>query len=72
MVDQDNHWKSSQRRIWNDMACEERICMIERNGERRLEQKLLTLASQDNGIKTDVVVIVVVVVVVVEHQFLNI
>ena len=52
------------------MACEERICMIERNGERRLEQKLLTLASQDNGIKTDVVVIVVVVVV--EHQFLNI
>ena len=31
---------------------------IERNGERELEQKLLTLASWDNGIKTDVVAVV--------------
>ena len=28
---------------------------IERNGKSELEQKLLTLASRDNGIKTDVV-----------------
>ena len=32
---------------------------IERNGESELEQKLLTPASRDNGIKTDVVVFVV-------------
>ena len=32
---------------------------IERNGESELEQKLLTPASRDNGIKTDVVVVVV-------------
>ena len=29
--------------------------MIERNGESKLERKLLTPASQDNGIKMDVV-----------------
>ena len=29
--------------------------MIERNGESKLKQKLPTLTSQDNGIKTDVV-----------------
>ena len=29
---------------------------IERNGEGELEQKLLTPASRDSGIKTDVVV----------------
>ena len=34
---------------------------IERNGESELEQKLLTPASRDNGIKTDVVVVVMVV-----------
>ena len=28
---------------------------IKRNGESELEQKLLTLTSRDNGIKTDVV-----------------
>ena len=33
--------------------------MIERNGESKLEQKLLTPASRDNGIKTDVVVVIV-------------
>ena len=32
---------------------------IERNGKSELEQKLLTPASRDNGIKTDVVVVVV-------------
>ena len=31
---------------------------IERNGKSELEQKLLTPASLDNGIKTDVVVVV--------------
>ena len=30
---------------------------IERNGESELEEKLLTTASRDNGIKTDVVVV---------------
>ena len=35
------------------------MCTIERNGESELEQKLLTPASRDNGIKTDVVVFVV-------------
>ena len=30
---------------------------IERNGERVLEQKLLTPVSRDNGIKTDFVVV---------------
>ena len=34
---------------------EKRMHMIERNGKSKLEQKLLTLASRDNGIKTDVV-----------------
>ena len=29
---------------------------IQRNGDGKLEQKLLTSASRDNGIKTDVVV----------------
>ena len=41
---------------------------IERNGESILEQKLLTPASRDNGIKTDVVVVVVVVVVIKVRQ----
>ena len=36
---------------------------MERNGESKLEQKLPTLASRDNGIKTYVVVVAVVVVV---------
>ena len=36
--------------------------MIKRNGESKLEQKLLTLANWDTGIKMDVVVVVVVVV----------
>ena len=31
---------------------------IERNGESELEEKLLTTASRDNGIKMDVVVVV--------------
>ena len=34
---------------------------MKRNGESKLEQKLLTLASWDTGIKMDVVVVVVVV-----------
>ena len=37
------------------MAWEERMSTIERNGESKLKQKLPTLTSQDNGIKTDVV-----------------
>ena len=40
------------------MAWEKRMCTIERNGESELEQKLLTLASWDYGIKVDVVVAV--------------
>ena len=35
------------------MACEERMRTIEKNDESGLEQKLLTPASRDNGIKTD-------------------
>ena len=34
---------------------EKRMRMIERNGESKLEQKLQTPASRDNGIKTDIV-----------------
>ena len=41
------------------MASEERMRMIKRNGGTELEQKLLTTASWDNGIKTDVVVVVI-------------
>ena len=33
------------------------MCAIERNGKSELEQKLLTPASRDNGIKMDVVVV---------------
>ena len=33
------------------------MCTIERNGESKLEQKLPTPASWDNGIKTDVAVV---------------
>ena len=51
-------WEQCIRTIWNDMAGEERIRTIERNGERKLKQKLTTPTSQDNGIKTDVVVVV--------------
>lgn len=40
------------------MTGEERIRTIERNGERKLKQKLTTPTGQDNGIKTDVVVVV--------------
>ena len=32
------------------------MCTIERNGESKLEQKLLTPASRDNGIKMDIVI----------------
>ena len=32
------------------MAWKERMCTIERNGKSKLGQKLLTLASQDNGV----------------------
>ena len=39
------------------MAWEERMSTIKRNGESKLEQKLLTPASQGNGIKTDIVVV---------------
>lgn len=35
------------------------MCRIERIGKSKLEQKLLTLASQDNGNKMDVVVVFV-------------
>ena len=41
------------------MTWQERIRTIERNGESELKQKLPTPASQDNGIKTDVVIAVV-------------
>ena len=34
------------------------MCTIERNGESKLEQKVPTPASWDNGIKTDVAVVV--------------
>ena len=37
------------------MALKERMRMIQRNGESELKQKLLTLASRDNDIKTNVV-----------------
>ena len=40
------------------MTGEERIRTIERDGERKLKQKLTTQTSQDKGIKTDVVVVV--------------
>ena len=40
------------------MARKESMHTIERNGESELEQKLLTPANWDNGIKTDVVVVV--------------
>ena len=44
------------------MACiEEGMRTIERNDGRNLEQNLLTPASRDNGIKTDVVVVAVVI-----------
>ena len=41
------------------MAWEERMHMIRRNGKSELEKKLQTPASQDNGIKTNIVVTVV-------------
>ena len=37
------------------MVLEERIRTIKRNGESELEQKLLTPASRDNGVKTEVI-----------------
>ena len=40
------------------MARKESMRTIERNGESELEQKLLTPANWDNGIKTDVVVVI--------------
>ena len=40
------------------MTGEERLRTIERNGESKLGQKLPSLASRDNSIKTDVVVVV--------------
>ena len=40
------------------MTGEERLGTIERNGESKLAQKLPSLASRDNSIKTDVVVVV--------------
>ena len=43
------------------MTGKDRMRTIERNGESKLEQKLLTPASRDTGIKTDVIVVVVVV-----------
>ena len=51
-------WEQCIRTIWNDMTGEERIRTIERDGERKLKQKLTTPTSQDKGIKTDVVVVV--------------
>ena len=47
---------------------EKRMLTIERTGESELKQKLLTPASLNNGIKTDVVVVVVVVVDVVNSE----
>ena len=35
------------------------MCRIERNGKSKLEQKLLTLARQDNDNKMDAVVVFV-------------
>ena len=43
------------------MAGKDRMRTIKRNGESKLEQKLLTPASRDSGIKTVVIVVVVVV-----------
>ena len=43
--------------VGSDMVREERMRTIERNGESELEQKLLTPASRDKGIKMDIVVI---------------
>ena len=42
------------------MAGKDRMRTIKRNGESKLEQKLLTPASRDSGIKTVVIVVVVV------------
>ena len=36
------------------------MCVIKRNGKSKLEKKLLTPASGDNGIITDVVIVVIV------------
>ena len=51
---------------------EKRMLTIERNGESELKQKLLTPASLNNGIKTDVVVVVVVVDVVSSENIIHI
>ena len=40
------------------MACKERMHIIKKNSESKLKQKLLTLASQDSGIKTNIVAVV--------------
>ena len=59
---QGNCGKSASRRTWNNMACiEEGMRSIERNDGRKLEQNLLTPASRDNDIKTDVVAVAVVI-----------
>ena len=40
------------------MAWKERMRKIDRNGESKLEQKLLDSSSRNNGIKTDFVVVI--------------
>ena len=52
------------------MAEEERMCLIERNGDSKLKQKLSTAASQDNDIKADVVVVLLSVLLLVTLYFL--
>ena len=43
---------------------EKRECVQLKEMQEQIEQKLLTLVSRDNGIKTDVLVVVIVVIVV--------
>ena len=35
------------------------MCAVKRNGKSEFKQKILTLARQDNSIRTDVVVVVI-------------
>ena len=55
-------WEECVKRIRNNNAWEEGLCTFERNYRKKLEQKLLTPASKDNGIKTDVVVVAVILI----------
>ena len=55
-------WEKCVKRIRNNNAWEEGLRTFERNYRKKLEQKLLTPASKDNGIKTVVVVVAVILI----------